>query len=93
MSITKDDLHSLVDNMGTNEQAIQKAYRLLSNALEEMDQFKPIPLPGPGLSANDFFHFIQSNSLSPEDVEEMLRNVEEFDRLDNLTIRNADQNS
>jgi len=91
LSITKDDLHHLVDSIATNERSIKKAYQLLSIVREEeSDSIHPIPLPNSGLSVDDFFKFLKNNKLSPEDAEEMARHVEEFDRMDNLVSGSED---
>lgn len=92
LSITKDDLHHLVDSIATNERSIKKAYQLLSIVREEeSDSIRPIPLPSSGLSMDDFFTFLENNKLSSEDAEEMARHVDEFDRLDNLVSGSEDK--
>lgn len=85
LSITKDDLYHLVDSIATNERAIKKSYQLLCIVREEeSDSTQPMPLPSSGLSVDDFFKFLENNRLSPEDADEMVRHVEEFDHMDNL---------
>lgn len=57
MSITKDDLHHLVDSIATNERSIKKAHQLLSIVRdEESDSIHPIPLPSSGFSVDDFLN-------------------------------------
>jgi hypothetical protein len=88
---TKDDLYQLVDSIATNERAIKKAYELLSIVREqESDSIRPVPLRSPGISVDNFFKLLKNNRLSPENAEEMSRQVEEFDPMDNLVSGSED---
>lgn len=86
MGITKRDLHSLVDTMPTNERALEKAYRLLSSVKEDVTtSVTPLPLPTSGLSYDAYIEFLNSHQLSSKDAEELESQLDEFDRIDNLT--------
>lgn len=86
LGITKRDLHSLVDTMPTNERALEKAYRLLSSVKEDVTtSVTPLPLPPSGLSYDAYIEFLNSHQLSSKDAEELESQLDEFDRIDNLT--------
>ena len=90
VGITKDDLHSLVEAIPTNQRALEKAYRLLSSVKDDEGALKPLPLPGPGMSYDAYLEFLNGHQLSPTDAEELEHQLDEFDRLDNQALDGED---
>ena len=83
VSVTREDLHRLADEVARDERILDRAFQLLSSLKEEI-RVEPIPLPKEGTSAQEVIRFLESHRLEPEDAEEMIRFTEEFDRLDHV---------
>lgn len=83
MSVTREDLHRLVDEVARDASMLDKAFQLLSSLKREI-RVEPIPLPKAGTSAQEVIQFLESHHLALEDAEDMIRFTEEFDQLDNV---------